>query len=441
MAAVAVAVVLSWSVRSASAAPNVQRGFQGTPTIFDISGAMGPRSYIEFNNFDATIFTRSGSVVDMSSTFMDVGSVVTRGDPQILWDPATARFYYAVMGLDTSSGEQGLAWGFSTMSNPRSLTTQFCHYWQPWQGLDFEKMGDSRDFLLITDANVSILWISKPPPGSTCPGQDSFLHGMIETPGTLNPMATPAVEVDPSGTGWLIAVRGNPVASEVSLVPVRRNPETGAARLGPAVVLGIPEWSAPPRGVPQRGTRALIDLRTLWYWAQSVAAVDHRIGRMAVWMQWTAAGGAGSEVRWLEIAPRGTRGLPTPRIIQGGEVASPHLNVFSGSISPDRAVNGGTSAYGADMVLGFLTSSKKTFPAVRMVSKVGDRPQSRIVLVRASDGPATMCSHGLCRFADYTQAASPDPVVHRGRSTGAVWLANHLMIEATDQTWVWKALP
>jgi len=93
-------------------------------------------------------------------------------------------------------------------------------------------------------------------------------------------------------------------------------------------------------------------------------------------------------------------------------VSNTSLFQFNGAISPNRQVNGTTKSGGDAMVLNFDSSSSSTFPAIKMVSKVGAGGQSGPVLVKNSPGPLSGfdCDAEalFCRWGDYA-AATPDP--------------------------------
>ena len=167
---------------------------------------------------------------------------------------------------------------------------------------------------------------------------------------------------------------------------------------------------------------------------------------MAIWAQHTVAGGAGSEIDWYEINASRTASSPAPSLFQSGTVSSPSLWVFNGAISSDRIVTGPITAYGSSMVLGFNTSSAQSYPAIQMVSKIGDKPQAPFVFVRQSSGPLpdSDCGSDACRWGDYSGAA-PDPGAVLGLASGKVWLGNQYVTPTFNnlnvKTWVWQAKP
>jgi hypothetical protein len=148
---------------------------------------------------------------------------------------------------------------------------------------------------------------------------------------------------------------------------------------------------------------------------QAVSARDPRLGTVGLWTQHTVGGGGGAEVRWYEVDPRAAT------VLQSGVVTNPSLDIFNAAISPDRANNGVTQAFGSNMVMGFNTSSLTEFIDIQMVSKIGGGAQSAPVLVEASLGETF--DHSCCpnRWGDYS-SATPDPAAPQNGPTGAVWL-------------------
>jgi hypothetical protein len=161
-----------------------------------------------------------------------------------------------------------------------------------------------------------------------------------------------------------------------------------------------------PSNAPQQGSVNALDTLDARN-TQAVAGVDPgHGGKFAIWTQHTITVGGRAAVRWYEINP-GTHAL-----LQSGTAANASLFQFNGAISPNRQVNGATKTGGDSMVLNFDTSSSTTFPAIKMVSKIGAGAQSAAVVVKNSPGPLSGfdCSSAdqFCRWGDYA-AATPDP--------------------------------
>ena len=96
-------------------------------------------------------------------------------------------------------------------------------------------------------------------------------------------------------------------------------------------------------------------------------------------------------------------------------------------------------------MLGFTTTSKKTFPAIQMVSKIGSQVLSGFSLVKQSTTSDKNFSCSPCRWGDYG-GATPDPAAGLAAATGTVWLTNQWttggsIFASGDQTWNWQATP
>jgi hypothetical protein len=150
-------------------------------------------------------------------------------------------------------------------------------------------------------------------------------------------------------------------------------------------------------------------------------------------------GGAGSQVNWYEIRPGGS-----PKLYQKGAVSDPGLYVFNGGVSNDRTVEkSGAAAHGDAMIMGFNTSSTTAYPAIQMVSKVGDNPQSGFVLVEQATtfhNDFSCAMTGTCRWGDYS-GATPDPGAGVKGLHGEVWLSVQLTAGSAWNTWNFEAKP
>src|SRR5207247_4500160 len=195
-------------------------------------------------------------------------------------------------------------------------------------------------------------------------------------------------------------------ATQLSLFRVTRDAATGNPVIqSTGTPVTVPNYTF-PANAPQKGSVNKLDTADARP-TQAVAPADPaHTGKFAIWTQHTINVGGRAAVRWYEIDPA-THGL-----LQSGTASNASLFQFNGAISPNRQVNGTTKAGGDAMVLNFHTSSSTTFPAIKMVSKLGSGAQSAPVLVKSSPGPLSGfdCSSAtqFCRWGDYA-AATPDP--------------------------------
>jgi hypothetical protein len=432
----------------------------------DATVAASTTRVIQLTNFRYSITNLAKATTTTGSMSQLVGTPgVFLADPQVIWDPLTKRFYFSVFENRGQNGPHaGLAWGFSKSASPTSATG-FCTYFDEFNYAaasfpDRESLGDTADFLLIGSnrilaanesyAGSDVAWISKPPPGHTCPAHTVFKTGIHNLGTELNTapyVPVPSRQVDSSATGWILATPSYVSASSLSLIPVTKS-ALGEPLFGLTHTVPVPAYRFPPNA-PQAGNTiaggSVLPLETRIYLTQVIAANDPRVGHEVLWTAHTIAGGAGAEVRWYEINPT------TAAVDQSGTVGDPSLYVFNGAISPDRIVSGRTKAFGSNAVVTVNTSSASTDAAIQMVGVTGSQPQSGLVMVQQSPGPNVdfTCSEPhttACRWGDYA-GATPDPGAPTSATTGRVWLTNQWNLADLDdntpvwRTTIWRATP
>lgn len=452
---------------------NVSPSFNGTfmsgGTPPDTTGAIGPDRYIETVNTQYAIYSRSGTLINSGSLSALTG--ITTGlfgyslsDPQMMWDAKTQRFYYSAVYFDSLFfSENGIAIGWSKTATPTSAS-DFCQYAISFgsEVPDYPKLGDSSDFLLVgynefsnfatTYDGSQFAMVNKPQAGSTCAPTSAFavyasgvLHN-ADTTTAATPVPANLVD-DGNGTGYVVANADLTTVQSANFVSVYSVSTNGVDANGLPVPLvsgptsvAVPTYSL-PASAPQAGSSYLLDTLDGRFEA-SVAAVDPaRGGATAVWTAHAVFGGGGAEERWYEIDP--TAGS----LLQSGVVTSPGAFVWNGSISPDRANNGASGAFGAGMAMSVSTSSAGSYPAIGFVWKNGGSAQSALkTLVQATGASVDFsCSSTTpCRWGDYS-GASPDPAA--SGSVGKVWLANQYNVaggttsSTSWRTWVFGVTP
>jgi hypothetical protein len=450
----------------------------------DTTGAIGPNSYIEMINLQMAIYDRNGVKIAAKPLENLTGTVHSDlSDPQVIWDVQTNRFFYLVLDVNDDT----IRWGFSKGPAPQSIPADFCNYTADFgygDNLpDYPKLGQTTDFLLI-GVNVftsglvyigsDVAWITKSvgkQAVSTCPAQSTFKLGreqaLLNEDGSLTSTPEPAVQTDPSSTGWVVgsADVSNPGTSAnfLTVFKVTKNADGTANIQHQGRAVPVDSYSM-PASAPQRNTDRKLDTldgRLI----HAVSGKDpSRGGALGVWTSHTVDSGfiavfGGTripEVRWYEIDPVHAATFQVGRVSCPKDNNCPEggaLSVFNGAISPDRKVNGTNQAFGDSMVLGYTTSSAFDFPAIQMVSKIGANPQSAPVLVHQSLGSdqgfdcfINPFPPGACRWGDYA-GATPDPAASPSLPHGRVWLTNEWTspvvdpINATWLTWNWQAIP
>lgn len=416
---------------AASLAPDAIRSWTGVNDTFtappDPTGAVGTQRFIELVNSSIGIFGKTQDTLlfrgSLSSLADQAGNFL--GDPQVIWDPTTNRFYYAMFDV-ASQSDNRLAFGWSKTAAPGNSTTDWCHYVLKYGGRfpDFPKLGDSRDFLLIgvnaDGGRADVAWIGKPGAGSTCPARAALQSGIRTDLRDANGFhaftPAPANEIDTRVTGWVVSAAEDYEGLSVFRVTRKDDGTAAVQAVGDNVPVAGFDW---PIAAPQPGTANRLDTSDARL-TGAVGAIDPTHGgRFGVWTQHAVKGGAGSMVRWYEVDPA------QPAMIQSGHVSSPSLFAFNAAISPDRAVSGTGAAGGGSAVMTYNTSSASSSPAIRVVSKIGANPQSAPLLVKQSPealgGFDCDASAHLCRWGDYA-GATPDPSPPPGETR--VWTVN-----------------
>jgi hypothetical protein len=431
------------------------------PTPADATGAIGPTRYIQLVNSQpvlltpthgARIFDRTGSPVvtgslnDLAETAFDVNTF----DPQIIWDPSTVRFYYA-MDAVFSSTDNRLAFGFSKTAEPGNFTTDWCHYTLSFGAKfpDYPKLGGSLFFMIIGVNNFvksaegendfiesQIVTILKPPFEfhgiRSCPDVSKLTitlsPALRDTQGNLVFTPVPAQQIDDSPTGYVVARQGFPWGGPWDkLWFFSMWPDTaGAAHFEPVKGITVPAYTI-PAAASQSGATQVLDTSDARN-TQAVQAMDPSLGKFAFWTQHTIKDGTFSVVRWYEFDLGDPVGPLTPVLLHSGTAGVGNAFAFNGAISPDRARHlSVVGKFGDRFLIEFNSSSQFEDASIFAASGVNGHIDS-FRLVEAGVAPYTdaTCpiSGNTCRWGDYS-AASPDPTPGQfSTSHGVVWGTN-----------------
>jgi hypothetical protein len=451
----------------ANVSPSFGGTYQAGVTPPDTTGAIGPDRYVETVNTQYAIFSRAGSLLNSGSLSSLTGISgglfgYSLSDPQMMWDAKTQRFYYSAVYYDLFMLDTGLAVGWSKTATPAS-SSDFCKYAIQFGSElpDYPKLGDSSDLLMYgynkfsggsTYDGSEFTLVNKPPAGSACAPTSAFA---VYTSGVLhnadNSLAAtpvPASLVDDSNrTGYVVANADLTQTTSANFVSLYSISTTGTDAngipvptiSGPTSVL-VPSYAL-PSSAPQAGSSYLLDTLDGRFEAAVAAADPGHGNNLAVWTAHAVFGGPGSEERWYELDPA------AGSVLQSGSVGSASQFAWNGAISPDRANNGATGAFGDSMAMSVSTSSAATYPAIQFVSKRGAGAQSPLMnLVQANGANVDFsCSSTTpCRWGDYS-GASPDPAATG--SVGKVWLANQYSLAGGTtsstawRTWIFGVTP
>ncbi|MDX6288056.1 MAG: hypothetical protein QOG53_3541 [Frankiales bacterium] len=425
------------------AAPVTGHNFAGQADLFstpsDSTGAIGLTRYIQLVNRRFAIYNRTTDALVDSGTlseFLGVANSVDTFDPQIIWDPTSAKFIYLSDGV-VSNTDNRLMYGFSKTDSPSS-EADFCHYNGSFGSYfpDFPKLGDS-DFFSILGANLyqgntfaaaSLMTVIKPAAGpiTTCPTAASLdFHANFNLKDTANNRVftpVPANGFDGTADGYVVARNLSLPSTKLWFFTVSRNSSTGAPIFGPARPLTVGSYTVPPAATQGGGSNRKIDTADTRITQAVVASNPARGNALSFWTQQTIASAGRSVVRWYEIDPVSA----TPGVLRSGTLSAPNTFFYNASIAPDRRVEGATVAFGDSFVIQYTASSSvnNINPAVVMVSSLHGGALSSGVVVKSSTGPyvdfACTSPTATCRWGDYS-GATPDP--KPGTPTaGAVWL-------------------
>lgn len=385
----------------------------------DWNGAAGTSRYIEvINNRVGFYNTTDFSLVSEDTTFALAATMDAYvSDPEIVYDPASKKFYYAMMDMD-SSGSWFIDYGFSKTAAPNSVA-DFCHYSYAYGATepDYPRLGGTKDFILIGTnnftssgyANSSVQWAKKPSSASltSCP---TSLTAGVHGGEPFTPV--PAHQTDPSSAGFIVASVWYG-GSTLSLQKVTKNSKTGLPVFGAAKTISVAPYNLPD-DAPQPGTSDMLStLDSRLY--EAVQSFDPRLGTAVIWTANTVFAGAGSGVQFYELGTSGS-------VAQQGVISDSSRYVFNGTVSSDRAYTSGKKkAYGSNMGATFTTSSATSYPSMLVATKRGLSGLSPFVQTAA--GTAAITCGGTCRWGDRS-SANPGLAAPTNGTTGRLWLTN-----------------
>ncbi len=417
-----------------------QSGVSGSPP--DTFGATGPTRYIQTVNSFVAFYTRAGNVpinIDTLNELAGAAPTVNSFDPQIIWDPTTNRFYYAMDSI-FSATDNRITLGFSKTASPNS-SADFCHYNVAYNSVfpDYPKLGDNQFYMLIGTNNFApnyigsdVIAVPKPAgtaPIVTCPtvtqlvGTPSRFRVFqnIKDPSNAPVLTpTPANSIDAAGNGFVVGRNAALPSTRLWIGTV-----TGTAAVAPTLsvfrFVTVLSYSIPSSARQPVFTQVLdtLDART---WQAVLAKNPLRNNLLSLWTNQTVANGAtASKIQWYEIRPNT---IPPTVLRQGTIAGSATTYIFNGAISSDRRATNATT--GGKFVIGYNVSSPTVAARIQAASSVSNVAPLVHVLVKAGAGPYrdfTCAGAGQkCRWGDYA-SADPDPAP-QGGAVSAVGLTH-----------------
>ena len=417
----------------------------GSTTPPDATGAIGPSHYVQMVNRRVAVYARAtlalAGEIDLDNF---VGKPADRQcDPQVVWDQAAGRWFYAA--LDCDGGSQNFVLlGWSKTSSPLPLPSassagNWCRFQQGTGSEldDYPKLGTNDGHMLIgTNVFASSgafrtarIWAhEKPASGDTsCALPAGFSFGSAAAPLRTADLdeaftPTPANTADGGAAGYVVAA-DYPETGPANQLMVWHLTGGGSGAAPTLVDDGNVAVAAYdfPAFVPQPGTNRVLDsLDTRLTQAVAVADPDAG-GAKGLWTQHTVDGpGTPSQVRWYELVPSRCGGgtCPAAAVEQAGTISDPTHFAFNAAISPTRA--------GRSAVIQYNLGSGSLLAQIRARWHSPDLPAGATMgnLLVGSSTTADQdfsCRPGPCRWGDYA-GATPDPV-----ATDTVWASNQLI--------------
>jgi hypothetical protein len=447
-------LVAIWAAASASAnGASILRGLDEPGLAARDNDSIGvppdPTAAVSRDHFVQTVNTRIAvydreldPVSDLDAhRFWHRPETVTMVDPQIAWDSAARRWYYAmVVNRGTGPNELMLAW--SKTEDPSDLERGWCRHSIPTGALfdDFPKLGYSANHIII-GTNVADLgegrllfariWaIGKPAPGDeSCARPPISSFGSMDAPlrqadGLPAFTPVPVSPRTPSKRGYVVS--SDCLDDDIAHPSCGRDDRTGRGitvwhvegpRAAPTLVrdggIPVPTFSL-AKPIPLPGTKVRTDPSDTRLF-QAISAPDPTRGiDDAIWTQHAVRGRRGrSEIHWYELDPGRLS------VVRGGEIAKRRNWVFNGAVSPTWRGN--------RAVINFNVAGRRLLPKILARSRgPGDGKHAmggEITLARSAsvDTTCTEEDDDVCAWGDYA-AAVPDPV-----KKGVVWGSNERM--------------
>jgi hypothetical protein len=412
----------------------------------DSTSSAGRRYLVEMVNSRIAVYRKS-NLSQVSTAFLSdfthscdpFGNPRLVGDPQILWDRQSGRWYYSAIqrsDLFQDHTHNCILYGWSRGPNPTNLQSGWCHFYTPVipQFNDQPTMGDGGGWIVLgtnvfpsADRDGRYLYsrlhtFRKPSRrnASRCREPNVFksprYHSFFRWP--LSPKVANAIR--PQNEAFAIGADNHSLPAELRVWAVRSQPGNPQIPQFSFFTLPIPGggW-LPPSPAEQPAPGRLLDT-TDGRFTQAVTRTDPVAGSMALWTAQTIGSSMTrrSRVRWFEIMTR------QRSIRQHNVIVLSTLFVFNPAVSPswDHSM----------VMIQYNVSSASQSVQVRARARTAATPENsfgREAVVWTSVYPYyhdDRCDDDRqqpprCRWGDYP-GASPD-VLRRGR----VWGTNQVI--------------
>lgn len=439
-------------------------GSAGT-TPPDSTGAIGPNNYVEMDNSNIAVYTRSLGFVSTASLDAFIGQPpgVPLCDVQIQWDPAANRWLFAFLYCNTSTTQQLVVVGWSKTSDPSNLlanntvnngvsnagTGGWCAFTfinDPFL-LDFPKLGHNAGWLIVGGnlydesnapnsnppfVSAGMEWTNLPANNSdtscTVPATEGGNNQALLDGDGITPAFTPVPVNNDTNASDVYVISAYDPAGNTGGSPAPKSKlstwwldATGTLNAGND--LGVNSYQM-PMSASQPGTTDTIDTLD----GRLTQAVGDPTTGMYTQHTVLSAGGQ-SEVDWYEITASG--GVAT--LVQQGTIVNTSIWTFNAAISPRFDGQGAAIFYNESSgSFAPIISSK-----IRRPSTAAGTFEAGSTTLASSSASVTdfSCNNPTlgspCRWGDYS-GATPDPV-----QTNVVWGTNEFNT-ASGSTPAWS---
>jgi hypothetical protein len=405
-------------------------GFEQSPP--DSTGAIGPNNYVEMVNSAIAVRNRNLALVSTSSlrdwvgVTADTPANASFCDPQVQWDPAAGRWFYAFILCNPFTSYQEIDFGWSKTANPADLVSGWCSfYFETTSDLwDFPKLGHNSRYMIIGVNDYAggtsfvgsfLFWIAKPASGATtcAPPPINGSPFLVNGDGLTETFTPVPVNTVTGATDGYVVSSYYPGTGIHKLAVWHLN-SSGVLFQSPDVDIAAYAF---PASAPELGSTNTIDTGD----GRLTQAVGDATN--GIWTQHTVDGPGGrSIVRWYELKLSGGILILT----QQGDIASPTDFVFNGAISPRADAAGAAVIYNRSS----LTIDPVIAAQIRLTATpLGSMEHGELVLgASAAADTDYACNNpnvgDPCRWGDYA-GATPDPVMK-----SLVWGTSEIILAA-----------
>lgn len=351
----------------------------------DSDGAVGPSQFVELVNGVYRVYDKSGTVLQQLSLdqFWSSAGATPHGfdgDPRILYDPQSQRWFAAA--LDFSSGPGNPSPYLLAVSNT-SDPTQGWRAFEFGHTFDFTELGINKNgiYLSSTDGNAGNVDFVVIPKSDLLASNPTIANASFFTTFFANtgPSPQPAIAPDLSGSEAILGL----FSGQLKISSVDSTATAPTLNTQDRAVV-VPDGPQNTKGATQKGSPVVIPTGNLVFSSSVVMQGDKLFGVETIAL---SPDQSHPGLRWFEIG----NPLTAPVVLDSGVISPPGLDVYYGSIAVNPL---------GEAVIGFSGSGPNDYPSAYAVAGTlnGDVLQfGAPMLLKAGVAPDT-----TGRFGDYS---------------------------------------